>query len=119
MKSFGLSINTMEWMIHLLKEYNLSILGMLSLYILNAIDLVITATPIFLVFGITLVYFLKLKSLLIGRVSSIGILFIFVYTTIRYDGTIINLILDSVIIVSLNIYIIKKIAKTIEARTKA
>ncbi len=119
MKSFELSINVMVWTIRLLEEYHLSILERLSLHILNAIDLVITATPIFLVFGLTLVYLIKLKRLIIGWISSIGILFIFVYATIRYDGAIISLLLDSVIIVSLNIYIIKKITNIVEAKTKA
>lgn len=119
MKSFDLSMNTMVSTIRLLKEYNLSSLGRLALYILNAIELIITATPIFLIFGMILIYILKLKTLLIAQISSIGIVFIFIYATIRYHGSIISLILDSVVIITLNIYIIRKIAKVIEARTKA
>lgn len=119
MKSFDLSMNTMIWVIRLLKEYNLLSFGGLALHILNVIDLIITATPIFLIFGVILIHFLKLKTLLIGWISSIGILFIFAYATIRYDGSLIRLILDSIVIIALNIYIIRRIAKVIEARTKA
>ena len=118
-KSFDFSMNTMVLTIHQLKEYNLPSLGRASIHMLNAIELIITATPIFLIFGLILMHFLKLKTKLIAWISSIGILFIFVYATIRYDGTIIGLVLDTVVIVTLNIYIISKIDKVLESRIKA
>ena len=117
--SFDISMKIIVGSIHLLKEYNLSCLGRLALNIFNAVLLIITAIPIFSIFGFILTFYFKLKALLIGWINSIGILILFVYVFIKYNGSIISLILDSVIIILLNIYIITKAAKTIEARTKA
>ena len=116
MHSFDITFDLITWIIPLLAEYELNCFGKLTLHVINAILLTIPAIPIFLIFGFTLTYFLRLKPLIMGCINSIGIVMVFFYGYIRYEGILVNLILDSVLILVLNIFIFIKISEILKAR---
>lgn len=117
--SFDISWNLIKYSVTLLKEHELLYFGKLAIYTINALFLVITAIPIFLLFGFILTSFLKLQASKIIWIHSIGILSVFLYSNILYQGTPINFILDSIVIVLLNFYLLKKISKIIEVHANS
>ena len=116
MHSFDITSDLITWIFPLLAEYELIYFSKLTLHAINAILLTIPAIPIFLIFGFTLTYFLRLKPLIMGWINSIGIVMVFFYSYVRYDGILVNIILASVVILVLNIFIFIKISEIYKAR---
>jgi len=111
--AFDLSMDIIVSTVALLKEYDLSYMGWFILQVLNATVLIAVATPIFILSGVILISRFKLDPILVGSMSSLGVIMILLYTAIIYDATVIEILIDSGIIFGLTFFISYQTAKKV------
>ena len=111
--AFDLTMDIIVSTVALLKEYDLSYMGWFILQVLSATVLIAVATPIFILSGVVLISRFKLDPILVGSMSSLGVIMILLYTAIIYDATVIEILIDSGIIFGLNFFISYQTAKKV------
>jgi hypothetical protein len=116
--AFDISFVPIKWTVHFLIDHGLSYFGELAIYTIDSFLLIVTAIPILFLFGFTLNYFFRSKPALAHWINSVGILSVFLYSAIRY-GTLLVFLFDAAVIIVLNILILKRTSKMIEARANA